>query len=90
MTVSISRSSFLQTFSCVCLLDMFIVWHASFPVTPVMFRPCLHVLFLAPLIVWHVCFPVICVCVVVFDIGCHFACDQQCPCVIFYLLTILL
>ena len=48
MTASISRSSFAQTRSCACLLDMFIVWHAYFPVTPVMFRPCLHVLFSCP------------------------------------------
>ena len=43
MTASISRSSFAQTCSFACLLDLFIVWHASFLVTPVMFRPCLHV-----------------------------------------------
>ena len=45
MTASISRSSFAQTRSCACLLDLFIVWHAYFPVTPGMFRPCLHVVF---------------------------------------------
>ena len=45
MTASISRSSFAQTRSCACLLDLFIVWHAYFPVSPGMFRPCLHVVF---------------------------------------------
>ena len=44
MTESISRSSFAQTCSRACLLDLFMVWHAYFPVSPVMFRPCLHVL----------------------------------------------
>ena len=39
MTASISRSSFAQTCSCACLLDLFMVWHAYFPVSPVMFRP---------------------------------------------------
>ena len=28
MTASISRSSFAQTCSCACLLDLFMVWHA--------------------------------------------------------------
>ena len=49
MTASISRSSFAQTCSCACLLDLFMVWHAYFPVTPVMFRPCLHVLISCPI-----------------------------------------
>ena len=49
MTASIARSSFAQTRSCACLLDLFMVWHAYFPVTPVMFRPCLHVLISCPI-----------------------------------------
>ena len=61
MTASISRSSFAQTCLFACLLDLFIVWHASFLVTPVMFRPCLHVLIscaidcLACLLSGHLC-----------------------------------
>ena len=61
MTASISRSSFAQTCSFACLLDLFIVWHASFLVTPVMFRSCLHLLIscaidcLACLLSGHLC-----------------------------------
>ena len=61
MTASISKSSFAQTRSCACLLDLFIVWHAYFPVTPGMCRPRLHVLFscsvdcLACLLSGHLC-----------------------------------
>ena len=49
MTASISRSSFAQTRSCACLLDLFMGWHAYFPVTPVMFRPRWHVLISCPI-----------------------------------------
>ena len=48
MTAS-TRSSFAQTCSCACLLEQFMVWHAYFPVSPVMFRPCLHVLMTCPI-----------------------------------------
>ena len=61
MTASISRSSFAQTRSCACLLDMVMVWHAYFPLTPVMFRPRLHVLISCPvdcLACWFLVIPV--------------------------------
>ena len=49
MTASISRSSFAQTRSCACLLDLFIVWHAYFPVTLACLGLAYMLCFLVPL-----------------------------------------